>query len=438
VKTASPAPAAPVAMNGIIQQPGDVDFFKFSAKKGQQFDVRVYARKPLRSPLDAMLSVYNDKGGTIANNDDAGGPDSLARVNIPADGDYFVSVRDQLKAGGVDYVYRVEITEAKPSLVMRLPERRQYISTTLVVPRNNRNAVMVAAQRQNFNGDLNVAFDGLPPGLKAETVPMVGAMAEIPVIFSATADAEPAGALIGITAKTVDPKLAIVGHLDQRTMLVRGNNNNDVWGHNADRMATVLAEEIPYTIDIAPPKAPLIRNGSMDLKVVAKRAAGFTGAISLRMLYNPPGIASSGFVNIPENQTEATVPLTANGGAGLGTWKIVMTGRSGSRPERGGGGGGGNRNGGDDSLRCSTPFVDLKVEEQYFKIAFPKSAVEQGKEVTVPVKVDMLREFSGTAKAELLGLPANTSAEPVEFNKDTKELVFKVVAKKEAKPGRYR
>jgi hypothetical protein len=434
VKTASSAPAAPVAMNGIIQQPGDVDFFRFAARRGQQLDVRVYARKPLRSPLDSVLSVHNAQGGTIANNDDTGGPDSYARVNIPADGEYLVSIRDQLGEGGPEYVYRVEITESRPALVMRLPERRQYVSTTLVVPSGNRNAVMVAAQRQNFNGELEVRFDNLPPGMTYEAIPMPAGMSEIPAIFTAAAGAEPAGALVGITGKTTDPKLGIVGRLDQRTMLVRGQNNRDVWGHNADRMATVLAEEIPYTLDIAPLTAPLVRSGSLDLKVVAKRAPGFTGAISLRMLYNPPGVASSGFVSIPENQNEAIVPLTASGNAALGTWKIVMTGRSGSRFDRGGGG---NR-GPDESLRCSTPFVDLTVADQYYKFAFSKAAVEQGGQTEVRVKIDKLKDFEGTAKVELLGLPANTTAQPLEFTKDTTELVFPVSATKDAKPGRYR
>src|SRR5205814_1681349 len=153
--------------------------------------VKVYARKPLRSPLDAMLTVHNAQGGAIANNDDLGGPDSFTKVSIPADGDYFISIRDQLKSGGPEYVYRVEITETKPSLVIRLPERRQYIPTTLVVPQNNRNAIMVAAQRQNFSGDLNVGFEGLPAGMQAETIPMATGMQEIPVVFTASADSPP-------------------------------------------------------------------------------------------------------------------------------------------------------------------------------------------------------------------------------------------------------
>jgi len=112
-----------------------------------------------------------------------------------------------------------------------------------------------------------------------------------------------------------------------------------------------------------------------------------------------------------------------------------MTGRVGSRFDRGGGG---NRNAADDSLRCSTPFADLVVADQYYKVAFAKAAVEQGKETKLIVKVEKLRDFEGTAKAELVGLPANTTAQPVEFTKDTTELVFNVVAAKEAKPGRYR
>ena len=42
---------------------------------------------------------------------------------------------------------------------MRLPERQQYVSQTLVVPKKNRMAIMVSAERTNFGGDLQLAFD---------------------------------------------------------------------------------------------------------------------------------------------------------------------------------------------------------------------------------------------------------------------------------------
>ncbi|HEY1067321.1 MAG TPA: PPC domain-containing protein, partial [Pirellulales bacterium] len=42
----------PTTFNGIVQQPGDVDFFKFTATKGQVFEVECYARR-LRTGLDS-------------------------------------------------------------------------------------------------------------------------------------------------------------------------------------------------------------------------------------------------------------------------------------------------------------------------------------------------------------------------------------------------
>jgi hypothetical protein len=199
-------------------------------------------------------------------------------------------------------------------------------------------------------------------------------------------------------------------------------------------MATVVCEAIPYSIDLVPSKASLVRSGSINLKVVDTRAEGFKDPISLRLLYNPPGVASSGSIIIPEGQNEAVIPLTANNGAGVGTWKICVTGRSGTLGRRGGGGG---QFGPDDALRCSTQLADLKVEEQYHKLSFVKASVEQGKETAVTVKVQKLRDFAGEATAELAGLPANTSSQPLKFNKDTAELTFNVSAAKEAKPNRY-
>jgi hypothetical protein len=37
----------------------------------------------------------------------------------------------------------------------------------------------------------------------------------------------------------------------------------------------------------------------------------------------------------------------------------------------------------------------------------------------------------------LVGIPSGTTTAPIEFNKDTKELVFKVTCSKDARPGRY-
>src|SRR4029453_6543341 len=130
----------PLALNGILSKPGDADWFKFTAKKGQPIKIAVSAGR-LRPPVDSVLNVYDSKGGNISSNDDSAGSDSTAKFNVPDDGDYFLRVSDHLKQGGPDYVYRVEITTSQPSVTLNIPQvarndsqTRQYIA----VPRGNR------------------------------------------------------------------------------------------------------------------------------------------------------------------------------------------------------------------------------------------------------------------------------------------------------------
>ncbi|MCH7988127.1 MAG: pre-peptidase C-terminal domain-containing protein, partial [Planctomycetes bacterium] len=77
----------PLAFNGIIEKKGDVDVFKFQAKKGQVYEVECFARR-IRSPLDPVMNLYYADGRSIAGNDDSRGPDSYIRFKVPADGEY--------------------------------------------------------------------------------------------------------------------------------------------------------------------------------------------------------------------------------------------------------------------------------------------------------------------------------------------------------------
>src|SRR5262249_20904213 len=101
---AGSAQELPIVFNGIIGRPGDVDWFKFRARKGQEVQVAVFARR-LRSPLDSVIQVVNAKGSTVVENDDAAGPDSVANFKADEDDEYAVLIRDHLKRGASNYVY---------------------------------------------------------------------------------------------------------------------------------------------------------------------------------------------------------------------------------------------------------------------------------------------------------------------------------------------
>jgi hypothetical protein len=414
---------APGAVNGVISQPGDVDCYKFSAKKGQVFEVRVYGRA-IRSPLDSVLTITRIGGQAVGNNDDAGGtPDSYLRFNAPADDEYVISVRDHLGSGGADYAYRVELTPVEPRLTLGLPERQQYVDVTVSVPRGNRTALLVSAARADFGGELKVDINDMPAGLALETVPMAANQTMVPVLLAAQPEAALAGSLADVVGRPVDEKIKVEGHILQDTLLVRGQNNRKVWGHEAYRMALAVTEEAPFAIEVVQPKVPLVRNGAMALKVVAKRKEGFTAPIAVRMLYNPAGVGSASSTQIPEGQTEATIALNASAEAEIKSWKIAVMGEA---------------TVGNGPVLVSSQLANLEIAEGYFTFAFSPAAVEQGQETDVLIKITKAKDFEGPAKVELLGVPNEVTVEPIEITKDMEEASFKVKTSSKSPVGRHK
>jgi hypothetical protein len=413
---------APAALNGVIDHAGDADCWVFAAKKGQTFDVRVFARQ-LRTPLDSTLNVFRINGQYITGNDDSNGPDSYVRFTAPEDDRYVIRITDQMGRGGPEFVYRVEVTPVEPRLVMNLPERSQYVDIVAAVPKGNRMAVMVGAQREDFGGEVALELQNLPDKVTAEARPISGDQPSGPVLLSAANDAKPQAALVDVIGRHKEGDRTVEGRLVQRSMLIRGDNNRDVWNYVGSRMATAVTEAVPFHIEIVQPKVPLVQNGNMGLKVTAIRDAGFKGAISLRMLYNPPGVSSPDSVTIPEGQNQAAVPLTADGGASIRTWKIAVLGESST---------------GDGPLVVSSQLADLEVAEPRLRFQFQPATVEQGQKTSLVVKIEKTRKLDSPATIELLGLPNEVSSEVKTIDDASSEIVFPITTTGKSPPGLHK
>ncbi len=416
---------APIAMNGVIGEAKDVDCFQFTGKKGQVFDVRLFARAH-GSPLDAVLNVFRVGGAHVGGSDDIGGyigaPDSYLRITCPEDDTYVVHVRDHLEQGGPTYAYRVEVTPVEPALTLGLSERSQFVDIVAPVPRGNRMAFLVNAARADFGGDLNLEFKGLPPGVTVETIPMTANRGDVPVLLSAAPDVELSGGLVDVVGRPADANLNVEGHLRQRTSLVRGQNEVEMWSQFNQRLTTAVTNEAPYSIEIVEPKVPLVRNGSMNLKVIATRKEGFTAPISVQMLYNPPGVGSSGAISIPEGQTEVVIPLTANNGAEVNKWKIVVLG---------------DATVGDGPVTVASQMATLEVTEPFVAFEFLAAATEKGQATDIVVKVNKAKDFEGAAKVQMVGLPNEVTTEEKEITQDTTELVFPVSTTTNSPVGKH-
>lgn len=413
---------SPVAFNGVLSSKTDVDYFGFTATKGQALDIHVHARS-LRSELDPLLILYNAQGGAIASNDDANGsPDSYIRFAVPADGEYFLEVRDHLRRGGDAFHYRIELTPVAPNLLLGVNEFVQYVEPHLAIPQGNRFPLLINANRQNFGGVLAFKGEGLPPGVVVESFGMSADQNVAQLILMAAPDAPVGGKFGQLIGTLEDPNNPAPpsGEVRLPTVLVRGQNNRPFWTEPTKSLAMAVTQKVPFTLQIVEPKVPLVQGGQMSLKVVATREGDFKAPIKIELLLNPNGMNSSREVSIAEGQTEALITLNAAGNAQVKEHKIAVRGEAtvGSGPV----------------MVCS-PFVSLRIAESYLKFNYEAAAVELGAETELVVKVETNKPFDGNATVQLLGLPNKVTTAPAEFNKDTKELIFKVKAEADANPG---
>lgn len=414
--------SVPLALNGIISKPSETDFFKFKAKKGQPLDVRVHARS-LRSPLDSVIVLYNEKGGGIASNDDAGQPDSYIRFDPPADGEYGLSITDHLHQGGPQYAYRIEITPTKPALSLSIPQYNLFSQErwTVPVPRGNRYATLMRASRSEFGGDVSISAPNLPDGISM-TAPDVANITDVtPVVFEAKADAPIGGKLCELDAKAADPKQDLSGHYLQNVELVYGNNNTMLYKTAVDRLAVAVTQEAPFSLHVEQPKAPIVQNGSMDLKVSISRKADFKGNVSLRFLFSPPGLGAVAGVDVPGDKAEALYPMNTSGNAPVRKWKVCVIGMA-------------DVNG---PLWVSSELVDVEVAKPFVGGRIQMSAVEQGRTGQVLCKLDQLEKFDGKAKIELLGLPPGVTAQPMEITAADQQVIFPITIGEKSPVGNH-
>lgn len=87
---------------------GELDFIRFEASAGAALVAEVDASRS-GSFLDPVLTLFDATGAVIAFNDDFFGLDSRIETTLPADGAYFLELRDFSRTGGSEYFYRLTV-----------------------------------------------------------------------------------------------------------------------------------------------------------------------------------------------------------------------------------------------------------------------------------------------------------------------------------------
>jgi hypothetical protein len=285
---------------------------------------------------------------------------------------------------------------------------------------------MVRIKRQDIGGEVKLEPVGLPAGVTASAPNVDKTVDTVPMVFEATADAAPAAKAIDMKATTVEPApngAKVASAVEHIVDIVESGNQRSFYTIRENSLAAAVTDEIPVKINLVAPKAPLLQNGSLILKIVAERKGDFKGPINLSLLYSPPGIGNAGIQTIKEGETEGTINISANGNAAPLKWKLCVVGSA---------------DFGKGPTYFSTQLEEIEVQPPLVSGQLVRTYVDQGDSTTITVKLDQKVPFEGKAKLSLLGLPPNTTADEAEITKDSTEAKFTVKADKAAPAGQHK
>lgn len=409
--------STPVALNGILSKPGDVDCFRVRLKGNETLDIEVFGQR-IRSPIDSVLTILDSRGHVIVENDDTLLHDSKVRLHVPSDGDYFVQVGDHRHRGGAEFVYRVEIHAPNPLLTLNIPEveRHSQQRQTIAIPRGGRFAALLAVQRQNISGVVDLIASGLPEGVTMKAQPIPAHQHLALAVFEATEDAPLAGALVDLRgAIESDVSISPVpSRFEQRVGVVTGRR--EVFRETTvDRVALAVTEAAPFKLTLEQPTAAVVQDGRIGLRVRIERQPGFDKPVRLQLPLQPPYLErpdeEQAPIEIAANESETIYPLIATLEAPVDTWPIALLGRA-ETP--------------DGNVWTSSNFVTLSVTEPYVKLAVQPAETEAGQSVNVVCDLETLVPYDGEAVIKLAGLPKGTTAPELKIDRSKKTVAFPV------------
>lgn len=453
------AASLPIAFNGIIEKSGDVDCFRFTAKKGERFKVHCLANA-FGSPLDPTIWIKqvgakgNPQRATDSRPNQLGYPpfgginrdtlDPFLDFTVAADGDYVLGVEDDRGNGGADFVYRVEISPEIDAVYVYIPQdgeaafqpqSRQSIS----VPSGGRYNTQLSIINSNrpFSGELELVALGLPEGVTMHAPRVTPAMPRVPVVFEAAPDAKLQGKFIEIVARPVgddskgDAERKLVSGFRQ-SIPMSASGNNDYYVFNTfEKLAIAVTESAPFSIEIDEPKSALVQNGEISLKFKIVRAEGFEEPVSVAMEWKPNGVSTGTPITIRTEKSEGEYLLGAARNATAGAYQVTLSAVSGAqRPAY--------RDGANRTY-VSTKAFKLLVAEPHIDAKFARASIERGKTANITVKLNHLKPFEGKAKATLARLPRGVElVEPFrEITSEDKEVTFTLKATDECLTGGY-
>ncbi len=446
-------PSLPAALNGILSKAGDAHLFRFQAKKGESWQVRVYART-LGSPMDPKIWIRaSGSPKNILEADDSKPADlgfvswrgtwsvkdtldPIALFRPTADGQYELGVVDTRGKGGAEYIYRVEIEPASDSVHTHITSNDGYQIPRvvgLIVPQGNRwtlDVQLAPGFGSNYKGDIELEASGLPRGVSMIAPRYTKGATRAPVQFAASPDAEQQAALIELRARPVDRSAKLRTDSVQTIELFNRPGERPLHFLFLHKYALAVTQPAPFHIEMEQPEIPLAQNGELALKVKVIRHGDFKAPIEILPDWLPAGVSKEAAVTIPADKSEAAFKIRADTKAAPGAYKIAMNATTKD----------GDAYSGVGRIRVSSQFVELKISDPYLGVDLRRASVPRGGRGQIVGVIKHNKPFPGKATASLKRLPAGVKmvGPAPEITSKDEQVIFEIEAAPDALAGVYK
>ena len=325
----------PCGVSGRVSNPDEAQYFAFEAVKGQRclFEIEAHCHG---LPLDGLIEIFNADGSLLAEADDSTGSpfayswsakDSRLRFKAPADGRYYVSVRDLNGRGGEHFVYYLRAEMDGPDFEVF----GEYYYAMLAP--GTRMLWFARINRLNgFDGPVELGIEGLPAGVELTPATIPAGMDHCALILSAKQDAKIDASLVRVfgTATVDVPQESsreIIRYGNVTCELQQGGGSAQIrWPCKTQIVGLTQPLDL-VRVEASPAKISLKPGERVEIAVRIVRQEGNSDPVTLAMRHMyytnscgdqlPPGITMStnSRTQLKANESEATIILEAAKGA---------------------------------------------------------------------------------------------------------------------------
>lgn len=306
----SPLPENKI-INGVINQPGEEHWFSIDGKKGSTITIEIMAHR-LGSMLDADLTLFDDKGKKLAQNDDFKDEsegmetfhaDPLILYKFDKDVHLLLRLRDVEGHGGKEYSYRLWSGKPEPDFDLRIEP------SNLILSQGGTTSFTIHALRKyNFSGAIDLHLKGLPDGFTFSDNLIKKGQSELRMTLTAPLNAELGRLNLSIEGEATDAKGIRV---ERKAEPVEEKMQAFIYLHllpTSDFLGSIV-KPMPFSIthEIARDSVQRIQKTvGLNLKIKVNRTDGFNLPVIIALDGQSKGFRMKP-VTVAATESEATV-----------------------------------------------------------------------------------------------------------------------------------